>query len=56
MDAHSKRWVDYPSIIFLFIAFWAMSARLTATQWIDELSKLEYSVLLGIMLGFFFRY
>lgn len=56
MQINAKRWLDIPAAIFLLLAFWFLSTRLTSTRWNENLSKLEYTVILGTIIGIIIGY
>jgi hypothetical protein len=51
MENGKLKKLDFASLIFIAGAFWAVSARLEATRWNENIYRVEYLVILGILMG-----
>lgn len=52
MNTKTQRWWDIPAALFLLGALFSAAVRLNATNWTEELGRVQLVVLLGAILGF----
>lgn len=51
MIKSERRWLDWPAILLLLLALWLVGLRIQVTDWTDDLSLVQYGLILSALLG-----